>query len=118
MVERQGTAYALVCNVDRVSECVMPELPALFTADVAAIGGVKPESVSKALQRSKPGGPYDLLGYPFPAPDGRIGGKGKNLSGSRPWWDPSRRGEIEEWFRWVQDRSGIGGRPAKSAGQG
>jgi hypothetical protein len=93
----------------------MPDLPALFTADVAAIGGVKPASVSKALQRSKPGGPYEE--YPFPAPDGRIGGRGENLSGSRPWWDPSRRGEIEAWFKWVQDRSGIGGRPSKSAVQ-
>ncbi len=112
---RSGTVYAVSDNVDRVSGCAVPDLPVLLMADVAAIGGVKPTSVSKALQRSKPGG--RLAADPFPEPDGRIGGREGSRSGSRPWWSAERREEIEAWFGRYQDRSGVGGRPAKSAGQ-
>ncbi|MFD6565447.1 hypothetical protein [Micromonospora profundi] len=103
-------------NVDRVSGCAVPaDLPMLLMADVARLGGVKPETVSKALQRSKSGGRY--AGDPFPEPDGRIGGRDGSLSGSRPWWSSDRREAIEAWFARNQDRSGVGGRPPKSAGE-
>ncbi len=106
--------YDRADNVDQVSGCAVPaDLPMLLMADVAAIGGVKPETVSKALQRSKPGGRY--AGDPFPEPDGRIGGREGSLSGSRPWWSSGRREAIEAWFVRNQDRTGVGGRPPKSA---
>jgi hypothetical protein len=79
--------------------------PFLDRADVAAIGGVAPKTVSQNLHRSKVGERY--ADDPFPTPDSGTG------IGQRLWWLPTRRDEIAAWFKRHQEDKG--GRPPKSA---
>lgn len=90
--------------------------PFLNASDVAKLGGVTAETVSRYLQRSKPAdpesgrvaGPY--VNDPFPRPD--------DYNGRWPWWSLEREQEIRAWFERRSDRTGVGGRPPKAAGQG
>ena len=111
MVVIGAVSYGLVSNVDQVPEDFMADRTDrlfLTNVDVAELGGVDPKSVSRARQRSKPGQRY--ADDPFPEPDGRHG--------QWPWWKLDREQEIRDWFARHQDRTGVGGRPRKSAGQG
>lgn len=85
----------------------MAEQPFLTLADVAEIGGVSVQTVSRYRTRSRPGGPYEA--DPFPEQSGK--------NGKSPWWARRRRREIEAWFERHRDRSGVGGRPRKDAGR-
>lgn len=85
----------------------MTEQPFLTRDDVAKLGGVDAATVSRYLNRSRPGGRY--AADPFPEPDGRPG--------RRPWWALDREDEIKAWFARLADRSGVGGRPRKDAGR-
>lgn len=78
----------------------MPERRFLRTADVAALLGVKPETISVYRTRSRAGGAY--AGHPFPEPDEVIG--------SAPLWFLERADEIKKWGA---DRRGPG-RPSKT----
>jgi hypothetical protein len=62
-----------------------------------------PGSVCKYLTESKGTGRY--ANYPFPAPDGRVGGS--------PYWLAERIPEIEAWARGRVGRGNGGGRPVK-----
>lgn len=89
----------------------MPEIPFLNRAAVAELGGVRPETVSRYLERSRPDGRH--ADDPFPAPDGR--------EGKAPWWRLDRAGEIKAWFGRhprVAPGVGYGGRPRKPASSG
>lgn len=80
------------------------ELPVLNRADVAALLGLKPKSISTYLTESREGGRYET--HPFPQPDGTIG--------RAPWWHPDRRDEL---LKWAAERPGQGvggGRPRRS----
>lgn len=82
---------------------VMAGQPFLARVDVAALIGARPDTVSRYLTRSRPGGRYET--DPFPAPDGRAAGG--------PWWRPERAEEIRAWCERRRDRSGVGGRPSR-----
>jgi hypothetical protein len=84
------------------------DMPFLDRARVAELGGVKPSTVKQYQVDSKPGGRFEKT--PFPEPDGRVN--------RGPWWRVEREQEIRDWFAKIQDRSGVGGRPRKQAGQG
>jgi hypothetical protein len=91
----------------------MPDEPFLNRDAVARIGGVKPGTVSRHLERSRPGQRHALAGDPFPVPDGR--------EGKAPWWRLEREPEIRAWFERHQPVSpgrGWGGRPRKASSSG
>lgn len=67
----------------------------LERSDVAAIVGVAPATITRYLNWSLPGGQY--ASKPFPAPDGRVGG--------RPFWWTSSVPAIRTW---MADRPGRG----------
>lgn len=97
----------------------MPSTPFYTRADVAEIGAavqgvesMKPETISQHLLQSnewvgqgdkrKPG---KWREDKFPAPDGYLG--------KAPWWEKTRKAEIEAWFQRHPRRQkgdGIGGR--------
>ena len=60
----------------------------LTTADVAALLGVKPQTVLRYRMLSRPGRPYS--DRPFPEPDSFVG--------RAPIWQLDREPELREWF--------------------
>lgn len=100
----------------------MPDQPFLRRDDVAAIGSVKPKTISQHLFESqerirvRAEGTWRRGKYaddPFPAPDGYLG--------TAPWWALDREEEIRAWFRRHPGRTkgdGVGGRPRKARPNG
>ena len=74
----------------------------LSTRDVAALLGVKPETVRFYRAHSKPGGRYEA--HRFPEPDFVVG--------VVPVWKAERRQDILDWDRTRVGQGVGGGRPA------
>jgi len=74
----------------------------LSTRDVAALLGVKPETVRFYRAHSKPGGRYE--NHPFPEPDFVLG--------VVPAWSAERRQDIVDWDRTRVGQGVGGGRPS------
>jgi hypothetical protein len=73
-------------------------------AQVGALIGVAPDTITIYMRESREGGRYAEGGEyrPFPAPDGKFG--------PSPYWLDSRADEIRAWAI-GRPRHGVGGRP-------
>lgn len=78
------------------------DAPVLDRAAVGALLKVAPETVTKYLIESRPGGRY--ADHPFPPSDGRIG--------RAPYWLPERGQEIADWDK-QRLGQGSGGGPKR-----